>query len=180
MKETHAEEPTATLIDKHRDPIPEFQAERFNALFITRSLSECRRQPNIYGGLSQRIWRRFRRRLWRRIWHWLIVEGYGYRGGYGGGYGYRMGVGGYGGYGSMNQTSCPAPIPWETQPLSPYLNMLRRGISHFFYGVRPAHARNGRPLLDGSPVHGLWREPNDVLSPPRHGGPESDRGHNRS
>jgi hypothetical protein len=59
---------------------------------------------------------------------------------YGGGYG---GYGGYGGFGSPGYGSAPNVMPNiynpRTQPLSPYLNLLRGGNPgvNYYYGVRP-------------------------------------------
>ena len=61
---------------------------------------------------------------------------------YGGGFGgYGMGGYGMGGYGGMGSNSPYMPNMYNSssQPLSPYLNMLRGGnpAVNYFYGVRP-------------------------------------------
>jgi hypothetical protein len=77
----------------------------------------------------------------------------GYGGGYGSGGGYGYGGGFGGGYGAANQNFMPNIYNPQTQPLSPYLNLLRGGNSavNYYYGVRPGTVGMGSRGFGGAP-----------------------------
>lgn len=89
--------------------------------------------------------------------------GWGPYSNFGGGWGGGYGGGGYGGgFPGMNaQNVMPNIYNQRTQPLSPYLNMLRGGNAgvNYYYGVRPGTVGGGAMFGAGGMATGGARPP---------------------